>query len=214
YLVVLGVNILFLLLGFFSILPRFSSVMIFLSTAMMFRAGHELTNGGHQLMSILLGYNLLMSERGNESFYANVVSNLVVFLAMFQVVCVYLFAGLFKLQGNMWLSGSALYQVLSLKTYSHPIFYGLMHETFLLKGVNYIGLVYQLMFPFLIWSKRLRLPLLVLGMLFHLFIVFGMGLPAFGIFMMASYSIFASKSFAVSFGEKFNALLSRLKLFV
>jgi uncharacterized membrane protein (DUF485 family) len=55
---------------------------------------------------------------------------------------------------------------------------------------TYITLFYQGAFPILVWFKKVKLPLLLLGVLIHLSISFLMGIFAFGIIMSLSYILF------------------------
>jgi hypothetical protein len=49
---------------------------------------------------------------------------------------------------------------------------------------------YQLLFPVLVWIKKIKKMFLLLGILMHLYIAFVMGLVEFGSVMIISYIIF------------------------
>jgi hypothetical protein len=122
---------------------------------------------------------------------STVNSNLFLLACKIQLILVYLFAGLYKLHGTYWLNGEALYYVMNLREFSHPWLQQFMlSKPWLLAAGTYAALAYQLLFPVLVWIKPIRFPFLLVGIIFHLLVAIGMGLPDFGIFMVLCYSMF------------------------
>ncbi len=74
---------------------------------------------------------------------------------------------------------------------------------------TYAVFAYQLLFAVVIWIKPVRKPFLLFGLLFHLSIVFIVGLADFGLFMIASYSIFLAPADARKLMERLSVV--RLK---
>ncbi|MGZ3883944.1 MAG: hypothetical protein ACXVPD_07075, partial [Bacteroidia bacterium] len=96
-----------------------------------------------------------------------------------------------KLTDDSWLSGEALFQTLIVRDFSLPVIYsGLHYNTWFLSLATYLTLGYQLLFPVLIWFKKIKPLLLGFGIFQHLFIALVIGLPSFGFIMIISYSIF------------------------
>lgn len=195
---------------------RFAMVMVFIATAVLFARAHTYTTGGHSLILLFLFYFIFIGWR-ETSRTQHVLSNLFFLACKIQFLLVYLFAGLYKLQGTYWLSGEALFQVLSIREFSHPwLQQWLLEQHTLLKAGTWAALVYQLVFPIAVWFKLLKKPLILFGILFHLFIAFGMGLPDFGLFMMVSYLMFVDDKSAKNilirfdrFGQLFQVWLKR-----
>ncbi len=105
-----------------------------------------------------------------------------------QICLVYFLAGYAKLLDVDWVNGNAISDSLAVHDYSAPFFY----ETSGTVGqvLNYLVIWYQLLFPILIWIKKIKKLYLLVGVLQHLFIVFTMGLPSFGFIMIVAYAAF------------------------
>ena len=133
---------------------------------------------------------IILSEISFE--YAN---KIILNLIRLQLCVVYLSAGLSKLTGNLWPSGTAMFYTLSNPDYSIPPIYkniGYWHPAFHVIP-NYVVLSYQILFPFLCWS-RFKTYLLIMGVAIHLSIGLFLGLPSFAGAVMAIYSSFLDKS--------------------
>ena len=149
---------------------------------------------------LMLAYAIFMQEKPakddtSSSMGSNLFSNLALWAARVQLVILYATAGFYKLQGNLWVKGEALYYVLSTDFYSHPLAKSLMMQSdMLLYAGNYFALGYQLLFPILIWFTKLRMPLLLVGTFFHLSIILVNGVADFGLAMIVCYFIFLPKT--------------------
>ena len=185
----------FLVLGLFRIVPWFTALMVYILSMNLFFRGIELSNGGYHLVSLELFYLVFLAlfsvGKSNWSWLRNTVANLAYWAIWIQICVVYATAGFYKLTGQLWESGDAMYYVLSIPEYSHP---WIMERVNDLKGILMVGtwlvLAYQVLFPFLIWIRKVRPVLLLCGFLFHLGIVLAVGIMDFGIIMIFSYLIF------------------------
>jgi hypothetical protein len=54
-------------------------------------------------------------------------------------------------------------------------------------------LAYQILFPAVVWFKKIKKPFLILGILMHVYISLVMGLVLFGLIMIICYAIFWEK---------------------
>ncbi len=109
-----------------------------------------------------------------------------------QVCLVYFLNGLAKLLDVDWANGKALSDSLAIYEFSLPLFYeskGAFTAT-----LNYLVIWYQLLFPVVIYIKKIKKWYLLLGVTQQLFIIFILGLPSFGLIMIAAYAIFYSPS--------------------
>lgn len=190
YPVVIAVQIGAVLLWFFSRWRTFASVVVFFSTAILFNAAHLYVTGGHTLIKLFLFYFIFLNIR-SEGPISNALSHVMLWACKIQIAALYFFAALYKWNGEYWVNGEALYYVISIREFSHPMLQAaLLPFPWLLTVGTWFGLLYQSMFPLLIWFRPVKKPLLLAGVFFHLFIAFGMGLPDFGIFMVLSYTMF------------------------
>ena len=90
-----------------------------------------------------------------------------------------------------------MYYILNVEAFRLPWMASMVAENgFMLQLATWVVLGYQLAFPVLVWFKKLRWPVLLMGTGMHLFIAFAMGLMDFGFAMLVAYVIFYPNSYA------------------
>jgi hypothetical protein len=152
--------------------------------------------GGEFLLNQLLFFNCFISDKfvskGNFISQLKICAhNFGVMAVVIQVCLVYFFAALAKLGDESWLSGTAVLKAAQTEQYSlHSIVMSAEKFSWLFILLNYIVFAYQLLFPVLVWIKRIKKPFLVIGILIHLYIAFVIGLVSFGFVMILSYIYF------------------------
>lgn len=123
---------------------------------------------------------------------ATVVHNGAVLACLFQVSVLYMASGLFKVQGQSWQDGSALYYMLQVETLqSWPQLSQLVYtNTFLLAIFAYLAVLLQVSFPFLMLNSVTRhLGLTaIIGM--HIGIGVLLALPFFSLTMIVTDMLF------------------------
>jgi len=105
-----------------------------------------------------------------------------------QICLAYFLAAWFKLTDVSWINGLAVYQTFRIPEYSNSFFASIPMGICIV--LTYATIVYQLLFPVLIWLRPAKIYLLSFGVLQHLLIAFGMGLFSFGIIMIICYILF------------------------
>ena len=118
------------------------------------------------------------------------------FVIAAQVCILYGSAGLYKVQGATWQSGTALHYVVNLDLFRPwPALSALMdgHPLFL-AAVGYLTVLIQVAFPFSLFS-RLKYVLLVMLLGMHLGIAVLMGLPLFSAAMIVADAAFLPDRF-------------------
>ncbi len=150
--------------------------------------------GGDHLLNQFLFFNCFLSKtHSSSSVFQNELKkcfhNFGVLAIIIQIQLVYLIAGIAKLNSSDWLSGVAIINLGEVK------YFNLYSNTFSVAGIfgyffNYLILFYQLLFPVLIWIEKIKKPLLVIGILTHLYIAFVMGILGFGLIMLIPYVYF------------------------
>lgn len=138
-------------------------------------AGHEVRNGER------LGWRV-----------ATVVHNGAVLAALFQVCVLYMASGLFKVQGQSWQEGTALYYMLQIETLqSWPSLSHLVYtNSIVLVIFAYLAVFTQVAFPFLMLNpvtRRLGL-IAIIGM--HVGIGVLLALPFFSLIMIVTDMLF------------------------
>ncbi|NQV52759.1 MAG: hypothetical protein HQ500_06230 [Flavobacteriales bacterium] len=201
------------LLGLHNFFTR--AVVWYLYVALHF-GNVEISTGGHHLYQQLLFFHILffrVSDRAGGIWAATrrLLHHLGFYAIWVNIALLYFASAYWKTFGEMWFSGQAMLMSISFEAYSFPGILALLPSNtwYLLIG-TYAVFAYQLLFAIAIWIKPVRKPFLLFGLLFHLSIVFIVGLADFGVFMIASYSIFLAPSDARMLMERLSVIrLSR-----
>lgn len=121
-----------------------------------------------------------------------IVLHNVSFIALVLQVCIlYAYSALAKWYDVDWLNGEAVYLSCKAFHYSRSFVVDNVDSFHLLTVIaTYVLLVYQSLFPFLVWIKKVKRYFLFIGILMHLYIAFVMGLFFFGIIMIITYVLF------------------------
>ena len=168
------------------------SVFTYISFQYLYRHSGPFLDGGDNLMSLLLFYNMIVnSDQLSPAF--NFFSNLGIMSGKLQIALVYLVAGLTKVTGHLWTTGTALYYALNVDIFTHPLMKDFVNTNVLISTIgSYSILLFQISFPFMVWNSKLKRIYLLAGTFLHLGILFGMGLTTFGCAMIISYFAFYS----------------------
>jgi hypothetical protein len=102
----------------------------------------------------------------------------------------YLTSFLWKLEGHTWLDGTALYYVFHLHALARFPLPQWIQSAALLKVGSWFTLALEFSLGVLIWFRRFRYPLLLMGLLFHLAIEYALNLPMFAWDVLAAYVLF------------------------
>jgi hypothetical protein len=104
-----------------------------------------------------------------------------------QLCLVYGVAGLYKVQGRMWQSGTALYYIMRVDEFTWPGYSEYVYQNvFLVTALSYATVAFQVSFPFLFFLNRYTRRLILLaGLSFHLGIALFMGLITFSAFLIS-----------------------------
>lgn len=154
----------------------------------------QLTDGGSNLMRLLMLYlavgNVLAVPEKLGVPVGACARNLTLMACRVQIVLVYLCAGLYKVTGSLWTNGMALYYIVQ----SDYAVDSILTDTLSVPLISFVAcysvLAFQLSFPFLVFSRFRKLALLF-GVMFHVLIIFTLGLTCFALAMMLSYIAFA-----------------------
>ncbi|MFF9807369.1 HTTM domain-containing protein [Streptomyces coeruleorubidus] len=119
--------------------------------------------------------------------------NLGVVAICVQICLVYMVSGLYKVQGQVWQDGTALFYILRLPEFTLP---GVSEHVYgndlLVYAATYSSVLFQVYFPLGILVRRLRPWAALVSIGFHLSIAVLMGLTSFALTMVACDLIFLS----------------------
>ena len=151
--------------------------------------------GGDSLLQLLLFFCIFLSNgEGSKNLpltdLKTAFHNFGIKAIQIQICIVYFLNGLAKLQDADWLGGNAVADSLALEEFSLPFMYH-ANPAFC-SFLSYSVMIYQLLFPALVWIRKIKKLYLLIGVVQHLFIAFAIGLPSFGLIMIVSYLAFYS----------------------
>jgi Vitamin K-dependent gamma-carboxylase len=111
-------------------------------------------------------------------------------MIQFELALLYLISFCWKLKGNTWMQGTALDYVMhlhSMRRFPLPLW---IQHPLILKIGGWLILALELCLGTLIWVRRFRYPLLLLGLLFHLCVEYAMNVPMFQWDVLTVYVLF------------------------
>ncbi|MBT1632739.1 HTTM domain-containing protein [Curtobacterium flaccumfaciens] len=137
---------------------------------------------------------------------ASVLNNTGLLLLVTQVTVVYLMAGLYKVQGELWQDGTALYYILNVPEFFLPGITPLLVQSDWLMVIGaYATVLTSVFFPVLVFFRAGR-PVAVTAMLtFHLAIALLMGLTLFAL-VMAAYDLLFVNAHVVTLHRRARSL--------
>lgn len=170
-------------------------------------------NGGDTLMRLTLLFMLfanlgehfsldaLRRRRGARrrlvpAHVANAAHNVALVLCCFQIVVVYVVSGVWKLSGEEWLDGTALFYALRLEAFQvQPLVSEVLWQSALMISVaTFVALWVQTLFPLALLWRPTRIFVLVSLVFMHLGIAVLMGLWPFSLAMIALDMLFVRDS--------------------
>ncbi|MGH2374772.1 MAG: DCC1-like thiol-disulfide oxidoreductase family protein [bacterium] len=118
------------------------------------------------------------------------IHNFGVLLVITQLCLLYSSTGLYKVMGELWQNGTALYYILRVDEYSWPgVAERLYRSPYIVVGGSYATVFFELLFTPSIVHRSTRYVALFAGLLFHVAIAAFMGLIMFGWSMLSYYPL-------------------------
>ncbi len=192
-----------ILLNILGIGRWFTALLLFSMVYVLQQMNMYFLNGGDKLAKLILLY--LIFANSYEYFvlfkqkyidpekkkFLNLVSNLAAFSIMLQLCLSYFLSGLGKINNPVWWQGEATYYALSMERFlGTPLNKYIVEYKWINILSNYAVIAFELLFPFLVWIKKIRKPLLVAGLLFHLCIYVFLMIYGFQIVFILTYGLF------------------------
>jgi Vitamin K-dependent gamma-carboxylase len=111
-------------------------------------------------------------------------------MIQFELALLYLVSFWWKMKGDPWLHGTALYYVTHLHSMKRFPLPGWIEYPGILKTGDWFIMALEFCLGTLIWFRRFRYPLLLLGLLFHLGIEYAINIPMFQWDVLTAYVLF------------------------
>ena len=136
-----------------------------------------------------------LNERVSKNKYLIEIGNTITqigLIGLFVQICfVYFFTALHKLQGDLWLNGTATYYTMRVEEFrATSLNITLTKNHYFVVLSTYFTVLWELGFAFLVWFRNTKLAVLLLGILLHLSIWVFMRIDNFSWIMIGSYSFF------------------------
>ena len=182
---------------------RVSSVVVFLCLASIDQRNLFITNGGDTFLRVMgfflmfapaqaaLSLDRLLAIRKGVGLRTDVPkAPCAQRMMQLQLSWLYLTSFLWKLKGSTWRNGTALYYVLHLhqiQRFPVPLW---LQQPMILKFGCWFALLLELSLATLLWLRKFRYPLLLLGVLFHLALEYTLNLPIVQWDILSAYILF------------------------
>lgn len=173
-----------------------TDTLIFLCMINLHFNVYSTLSSGDYLLNQYIFFNCLLSA--NHAVEPNAYNhlkrfghNLAVWALLLQLCVAYLLAGMAKLFDTDWQHGNAIPLILRIHHFS--LYSGNPtggQASWLMLLINYLVLLYQVLFPVLVWFNKIKKPLLWFGIAMHVYIALVMGLPYFSLTMIIGYLLF------------------------
>ncbi|MFD9207579.1 HTTM domain-containing protein [Streptomyces sioyaensis] len=143
---------------------------------------------------------------------AKLAHNGALLVIMVEVCLIYATAGWYKIQGNRWQDGTAVYYPMHLDYFSPwPGLSELLGSNgVMIMLITYGTVMVQVAFPFTVFNRRLKNVLLVVMICEHLSIAVLLGLPFFSLAMITADAVFLPTNFLTWLSACVSGLRERL----
>lgn len=208
YLLIISLNIL-------GIGRWFTALLLFGMVHVLQLMNGPFSTGGDIMARLILFYMIFANsyqyfvlvkrtyEDNEKRKLQNLFSNLAALSIMLQLCVAYFSAGVAKIMDPLWLHGQGTYYALSMERFmGTPLNSYLARHKWIDYLSNYGTILFELLFPVLIWFKKCRKPLLVAGVLFHLCIYIFLMIYSFQIVFLLMYGLFLPNQTLVDFAQR------------
>ncbi len=218
YLIFILTYILVILLNFTGIGKGFTMLLLFL----MFDVNQKMTVpfviGGDKMIGNIILFLIFAdsyeyfslhrqhSIRNRKRQLKDLLSNLAAFSIMLQLCFAYFSSAVAKLSDPIWLNGEAVYYALQIERFmGTPYNKWIAQHRLLVVFASYLVLLIELLFPFLIWIKKLRLTFLIAGFLLHASLYIFLMIYGFQIVFVLIYGLFLPNDLLLKYAHKINS---------
>jgi len=183
----------------------FTAVLLFLCFEIIQRLCHVILNGGDNLMKFCLLYMVLIDSYRYFSLtkarsikfssYRNFISNIGGYLICIHTCIVYFFSAAHKIHADVWFNGIATYYTFLLERFKGTgLNDHLGRNGFFVTVTTYATLLIEISYPFLVWFRQTKLPVIICAVLMHISIYVFMMIYDFQIVFIAVQGFFISNA--------------------
>ncbi|TGE27421.1 HTTM domain-containing protein [Hymenobacter metallicola] len=214
----------------FGIYQRVVGTVFFAALMILNMRNNFILDGSDNVIQVTLPFLVLAHSyrhfiydvrlRGLERFQDNkvmsalidVVTSLATRGLMIQVCFIYFFTAVAKMQGTMWLNGTATYYTMRVEEFRQTDWnIPLTSNHYFVVLSTYFTVLWELSFAFLVWFRQTRNIVLLCGVLLHVGIWVFMRIDNFSWIMIGTYFVFVPDREYQLVGAYFTKWLNRLK---
>ncbi len=164
-------------------------VLIFISSLTMFEYHMDYIYSGVCFVAMFspLSNTLSIDSVRNHNYNKQVSQFHYFFIVFVGIGMVYFDSVLHKLSMNLWLSGLGVWLPASVPQITILNDQWILNQKEIMLFLGYFTLVFEGVFIFLFWIKKLRIPFLIIGIGLHIGIFFEFPIPQFALGMLAIY---------------------------
>ncbi len=192
--VFIGAVVSVLVVSIFLKINYVTSFVVFIISFSISRVTGVVANGSDLVLNLFLFLSIFLCAIPRFKSVALlqrqlIIKNFFFFFCQIQVSLIYLLSGFDKITSEAWRSGEAIFSIINMDFFFNPLISISLDKTECLL-IAWVTIFFELGFAFLIWVKKFRMPLLCIGIVFHVAIAFLLSLPDFGLIMILLYSLF------------------------
>lgn len=156
-------------------------------------------NSGDRLLTVFIFSIIFLKEGRARNSIAQFINSSTLLILQFHFCLLYLVNAFGKMIRPFWRDGSCFENIWNMPYYANV---SLIPEWFYNPQLYFLTawgtMLFEIIFPLLIWFKPFKKPLIIMGLLFHVGIAVLLSLPDFGLTMMIGYLLFYDFSIKTS----------------
>lgn len=148
---------------------------------------------------------LLIFQQNGTDKLSHEINGMICWALVVILITGYIASSAFKLSGIQWWQGTAFYYSMHLEYLTgknFTFFIDFAKKLWVSKLFTWSSLLYQILFPIIIFSKRFAFKWVMIGVVFHLLTIVFFNLWGFAFAMIASYCILIPGEWAEKIGVK------------
>ncbi|ERM81683.1 hypothetical protein P872_19495 [Rhodonellum psychrophilum GCM71 = DSM 17998] len=193
----------------FAIGKRFVGAILFIGILVLGYRNNLVLDGSDNVIMVTMPFLLISNAFNHLTLtinrqyinFSNLIPDVIIknilmighYGIMIQICIVYFFTALHKLQGEVWLNGTAVYYTMRVNEFRATDYNILLTKNhYFVVLSTYFTVFWELSFAFLVWGKYSKYIILFLGVILHLGIWIFMRIDNFSWVLIASYFVFIS----------------------
>jgi len=170
---------------------RYLSFLIFLININYIILVRTTIDGGDKLLGFLTFMLIFVHEGATKYSIRQMINNAALLILQVHFCLLYFINACVKIRRDYWRDGSLFNNVWHMSYFANQnLIPQWFHNSTLYFITAWSVVLFELLFPFLIWYVPFKKPLLLVGILFHITIGLLLSMPEFSLTMIAVYPLF------------------------